>query len=82
MEPGTPPVWPEFGSNVAFEVARGERHHTEEAFASAARVSRIAVVNNRVIANYMETRGVIAEYDAAKRPLHAHHGHPGRSRHA
>ena len=60
-----PLVWPEYGNNVAFEVARGERRHTEETFASAARVSRIAVVNNRVVANYMETRGVIAEYDAA-----------------
>ncbi len=65
LEPGAPLVWPEFGSNVAFEVARGERRHTEEAFASAARISRIEVVNNRVVANYLETRGVIAEYDAA-----------------
>ncbi len=64
LEPGAPLVWPEFGSNLAFHVARGERRHTEEAFAKAARVSRIEVVNNRVVANYMETRGVIAEYDA------------------
>ncbi len=60
-----PLLWPEFGSNVAFEVARGEQRHTEEAFASAARVARIEIVNNRVVANYMETRGVIAEYDEA-----------------
>ena len=30
----------------------------------------------------METRGVVAEYDAAHRPLHADPGHPGRPRHA
>ncbi len=66
LAPDAPLVWPEFGSNVAFEIARGERRHTEEAFASAARVSRIEIVNNRVVANYMETRGVIAEYDAAR----------------
>ena len=65
LEPGAPLVWPEFGSNVAFEVARGERRHTDEVFAKATRVSRIDVVNNRVVANYMETRGVIAEYDPA-----------------
>ncbi len=64
VAPGAPPVWPEFGTNVAFEIARGEKPHTEAAFASAALVSRIEVVNNRVVANYMETRGVIAEYDA------------------
>ncbi len=65
VAPGAPLVWPEHGSNVAFEIARGERHHTEETFAKAARVSRIAVVNNRVVANYMETRAIVAEYDAA-----------------
>jgi carbon-monoxide dehydrogenase large subunit len=63
--PAAPLVWPEFGTNIAFEVARGERRHTDETFAKAARVSRIEVVNNRVVANYMETRGVIAEYDPA-----------------
>ena len=30
----------------------------------AARVARIEIVNNRVVANYMETRGIVAEYDA------------------
>lgn len=64
LAPDAPQVWPEFGSNVAFEIARGERHHTDEAFARAARVSRIEIVNNRVIANFMETRGIVAEYDA------------------
>ncbi len=63
---GAPVIWPEFGSNVAFEIARGERHHTEEAFASAPRVSRIEIVNNRLVTNYMETRGIVAEYDAGK----------------
>ncbi len=65
LKPGAPLVWPEFGTNVAFEVARGEKRHTDEAFAKAARISRIEVINNRVVANYMETRGVVAEYDAA-----------------
>ncbi len=65
LEPGAPLVWPDFASNVAFEIARGERRHTDETFAAAARVSRIAVVNNRVVANYMETRGITAEYDEA-----------------
>lgn len=58
-------VWPEFKSNVAFEVAKGARRAAEAAFASAARVSRVEIVNNRLVANYMETRGIVAEYDAA-----------------
>ncbi len=58
-----PPIWPEFGTNVAFEIARGDKGATDAAFARAARVSRVEIVNNRVVTNYMETRGVVAEYD-------------------
>ena len=66
MAPGAAIIWPEFGTNIAFECSRGEKHHTDEAFAKAAKVTRIEIVNNRLIANYMETRGIVAEYDAAK----------------
>jgi aerobic carbon-monoxide dehydrogenase large subunit len=58
-------VWPQFGTNVAFDCDRGDKAATEAAFAKAARVSRIEIVNNRVVANYMETRGIVAEYDVA-----------------
>jgi len=58
-----PLVWPDFGTNVAFEVARGARQATDAAFAKAARVAKVEIVNNRLVANYMETRGIVAEYD-------------------
>ena len=58
-----PLVWPEYGTNLAFETARGARQATDDAFAKAARVSKVEIVNNRLVANYMETRGVVAEYD-------------------
>ena len=57
-------IWPEFGTNVAFEIGRGNKAATDAAFQGAARVSRVEIVNNRVVTNYMETRGVIAEHDA------------------
>ena len=60
---GAPLVWPEFGTNLAFDFAKGDKAATEAAFRAAARVSRVEVVNNRVVANYMETRGIVAEYD-------------------
>src|SRR5262245_40799241 len=44
---GAPLVWPEFTTNVAFEVARGARQATETAFANAAKVSKVEIVNNR-----------------------------------
>lgn len=61
---GAPRVWPEHPGNIAFVRQRGDEAATEAAFAGAAQVSKIAIVNNRVVPNYMETRGVVAEYDA------------------
>lgn len=60
---GAPLVWPERGSNLAFESEIGDRAATEAAFASAARVAEITVVNNRLVCNYMEPRAIVAEYD-------------------
>ncbi len=65
LEESAPLVWPEFKTNVAFTCSRGAKGATDAAFLRAARVSRIEIVNNRVVANYMETRGIVAEYDAA-----------------
>jgi carbon-monoxide dehydrogenase large subunit len=60
-----PLVYPDFGTNVAYTHQRGNRSDTDAAFARAARVVRIDVVNQRLVANYMETRGIVAEYDGA-----------------
>lgn len=67
LEPGAPAIRPEFGTNRAFEYGLGDPTATEAAFAKAARVSRIEIVNNRVVTNYMETRGVVAEYAPAEK---------------
>jgi aerobic carbon-monoxide dehydrogenase large subunit len=65
LKEGASLVWPDHPGNLAFVASNGERPATEAAFAKAVRVSRVEIVNNRVVANYMETRGVVAEYDAA-----------------
>jgi carbon-monoxide dehydrogenase large subunit len=59
-----PLLFPELGSNVAFECTLGPRQATDEAFERAAKICKLELVNNRVVANYMETRGILAEYDA------------------
>ncbi|GGE85295.1 xanthine dehydrogenase family protein molybdopterin-binding subunit [Stappia taiwanensis] len=64
LSPGAPLVWPERGSNLAFTVERGDAAATEAAFAAAHKITRIEIVNNRLVANYMEPRGCIAENDA------------------
>ena len=65
LEPGAPQVWPDRAGNLAFEMHMGDRSATEQAFASAARTAEIALVNQRLVTNYLDTRGVVAEYDAA-----------------
>jgi len=65
LAPDAEKVWPEFGTNVAFTYGQGDADKTEAAFAKAARTVSIDVVNNRIVANYMELRGCVAEFDAA-----------------
>jgi carbon-monoxide dehydrogenase large subunit len=66
LAPGAPLVWPQFRSNLVFETAIGDADATARAFAKAARVVPLRVVNQRIVANYLDTRGVVAEYDAAR----------------
>lgn len=65
LDPAAPLVWPERGTNLAFELASGDAAATDAAFARAARVVTLRLVNNRVVANYMEPRAAVGEYDPA-----------------
>ncbi len=49
--------------NLAYDTHFGDETRTAEAFAGAAHVVRMTVVNNRLVANYIETRGAIGDYD-------------------
>ncbi len=64
LDPGTPLVWPERGTNRAFLNQIGDRGKCDAAFAAAAHVVRIGFHNNRLVCNYMEPRGAIAEWKA------------------
>lgn len=50
---------------VGFSLEVGDAAGIAAAFARAAHVTRIALVNNRILANPIETRGCIGRYDAA-----------------
>jgi carbon-monoxide dehydrogenase large subunit len=65
LENRAPAVWPDKPGNLAFEVTLGDRAATEMAFAGAARTASVTLVNQRLVTNYLETRGVVAEYDPA-----------------
>jgi carbon-monoxide dehydrogenase large subunit len=64
LKPGAPVLWPEHGSNNAYTLELGDKAATEKAFASAHRVVKLEVINQRLVTNYMEPRGVIADSDA------------------
>ncbi|MBL8574563.1 MAG: xanthine dehydrogenase family protein molybdopterin-binding subunit [Hyphomicrobiaceae bacterium] len=64
LDPAAPLVWPDRGSNLAFTYASGDADATAAAFAGAARVVSLDVVNNRLVPNYMEGRACVAEWHA------------------
>ena len=62
LRPGAPLVWPERKDNVVFDVSLGDKTATDRAFAAAAKIASLTVVNQRVVANFLDTRGVVADY--------------------
>ncbi|MCS6920961.1 MAG: molybdopterin-dependent oxidoreductase, partial [Elioraea sp.] len=63
-EPGAPLVWEGVPGNLCFDWEIGDRAETERLFAEAAHVTRLTVINNRVVVASMEGRVAIGEYDA------------------
>jgi aerobic carbon-monoxide dehydrogenase large subunit len=63
VQPGAPLVFAGAPGNVAYDTHIGDQQQTDEAFASAAHTVRIRIVNSRVVANYMEPRSAVGEYD-------------------
>jgi carbon-monoxide dehydrogenase large subunit len=61
---GAPLVWEDAPGNVCFDWELGELEPVEKAFESAAHVVSIDVRNQRLIANAMEPRAAIGDYDA------------------
>ena len=71
LAPGAPLVHERFGSNLVFDIERGNREKTESALAGAAKIVALDLRNSRLAANPLEPRAYLCEYDAASRPLHA-----------
>jgi carbon-monoxide dehydrogenase large subunit len=64
---GAPPVWPKAiaaRGNLAFETELGDAEATVRAFAKSVRTVSLTLVNQRLVANFLDTRGVVAAYDA------------------
>src|SRR5882757_7434560 len=68
--PGAPSIWPEARNNIAFQFNRGEIGPVEAAIRGAAHVVECELVNNRVVAAPLETRGALGAFDASNGRLH------------
>jgi carbon-monoxide dehydrogenase large subunit len=65
VRPGAPLVWPEIRNNLCFELAYGDATAVDATFKRAARVVKLELENNRLVANPLEPRAALADYDAA-----------------
>jgi len=63
-QPDTPLIWDQAPGNLSVDYELGDQAATDTAFAEAAHISRIDLVNNRVIVCSMEPRGAIGSYDS------------------
>ena len=72
--PGAPLVWDDAPGNVSFDWELGDAAAVEAAFAGAARIVTLDLVNNRIVQNAMETRGAVALCDPETGRLTLHTG--------
>jgi carbon-monoxide dehydrogenase large subunit len=62
---GAPQLHAEAPGNICYDWELGDKAATEAAFKNAAHVTKLDLVNNRLIPNAMEPRAAIGEYDRA-----------------
>ena len=63
IAPGAPLVHERFGTNIVFDIERGNREATEAAMTRAAKVVTLHTRNSRLAANPMEPRAYLCQYD-------------------
>jgi aerobic carbon-monoxide dehydrogenase large subunit len=73
LDPETPLLWPEHGSNLCVHWQSHDGSAVEAAFAGAAKIVTLDFVNNRVVGSPMEPRVAIGEWDpeAERYTLHS-----------
>jgi carbon-monoxide dehydrogenase large subunit len=64
-------------SNLCLDWRFGDHGAAERAFAAAAHVARVRLINNRIVVAAMEPRAAVAEYDAASGRFTLHVGCQG-----
>ncbi|WP_082376743.1 xanthine dehydrogenase family protein molybdopterin-binding subunit [Ahrensia marina] len=63
---GAPQIHPEAKNNLIFDWGLGDEEATDKALASAAHITEMDIVNNRLVPNAMEPRAALGIYDDAE----------------
>ena len=66
VKPGAPQLYEEAPGNVILDFKFGDHAAVEAAFARAAHITRMKIVNSRIVVCAMEPRSALAEWDAAE----------------
>jgi len=66
LEAGQPQVWDAAPGNKVFDWEIGQKDETEALFKSAAHVTRLTVVNNRIVVASMEARAAVAVFEGGR----------------
>jgi carbon-monoxide dehydrogenase large subunit len=64
IAPGAPQLYDDAPGNLVLDYHFGDGAKVAEAFAGAAHVTRLEILNNRVVVNPMEPRAAVVAYDA------------------
>ncbi len=70
LAPNAPLLWEQAPGNLSFLFRRGDRKAVDAAFAGAAHIVELDLVNNRLTVAALETRGAIGDCDADTGRLH------------
>ncbi len=72
-KPGAPRLWDDVPRNIALDYHYGDKDKVAEAFAKAAHVVTLPLINQRLVVNSIEPRSAIGEFDRKdeKWTLHA-----------
>ena len=65
LAPDAPLLWDEAPGNLCYRFERGDRPAVDAAFAAAAHIVEIELVNNRLVGAPIEPRAAIGDYNAA-----------------
>jgi carbon-monoxide dehydrogenase large subunit len=70
-------IWEEVPGNLCLDWQDGKEDACNAAFAAAAHVVGLDMVQNRIVVNSMEARGAVGEYDAETESYTLHSGNQG-----